>query len=254
MKNQGILHSKHAGNALIIILVVIILLAALTMTLTRTSSKTSSNLGGEEARILAGKIMRQAQSVETAVQKLKNLNGCGENQISFENTGGSSRAYVNASSPADKHCHVYDMAGAGLAYSRADPGFLDTDQSALTDYGHWVFSAQQCVLEVGTGTTAAPCTAGNTELLLSLPHIRKDICLAINDLVGISNASGEPPLEDFDDAATGFDGTYAASVSDPELGEGASGVNLIRHASGCLKDSAGVWTNSYIFYHAILVR
>ncbi len=254
MKNQGILRSKQAGNALILILVVIVLLAALTMTLTRTSSKTSGSLGGEEARIAAGKIMRQAQTVEAAIQKLKNLNSCGENQISFENTGGSSRAYVNTSSPTDKSCHVYDIGGAGLAYSRPDPGVLDTTKSALTDYGHWVFSAQQCVLEVGTGTGAAPCTVGNTELLLSLPHIREDICLAINDLLGITNTGGTPPLEDFDDDATGFDGTYAASVSDPEIGEGASGVNLVKHASGCLKDNAGVWNGSYIFYHTILAR
>ncbi|MBP9049983.1 MAG: hypothetical protein KBF91_02045, partial [Alphaproteobacteria bacterium] len=99
-----------------------------------------------------------------------------------------------------------------------------------------------------------PCTAGNSELLLSLPHLREDICLAINDLLGITNPSGVPPQEDFDDDATGFDGTYAVGVSDPEIGEGASGVNLVRHASGCLKDNAGVWNGSYIFYHAILVR
>lgn len=244
--SQKMVHER--GNALIIILVVIALLAALTVTITRLSAKSSGNLSAEQARIQAENMMRTAQTYETAVQKLVNINRCSENELNFDNTL-TTVSYTNPNAFPDKHCDIFDVSGAGLKYESPNPAFLDSGESAKSEYGEWVFNSTQCVLEVGTGDTT--CNDTNVELMVILPHIKKEICVEINNLNGITNPTGNPPNED--QQGTTFIGTFTADA-DPEIGEGATGTNLIRHTTGCYQDSGGLWLNSYIFYHVILVR
>jgi hypothetical protein len=243
---------RQSGNALIYTLIVIVLLAILGVVLTRGASKSAGNLSDEQARMSAERIMRSAQSFEGGVQKLMQLNACGENDLSFENPS-SSRPYTNATAPTDKRCHMFNAAGAGLSYSKPDQTALDISNAAKSDYGHWTFSSGQCVLEVGTGD-AAPCTDAQVELMAVFPHISREVCLQINLLLGVTNPAGEPPQEDFDDGAVGFDGTFNAIAGDVELGDTGTGTNLVGFKSGCLYDNAGVWSGSYVFYDALIER
>ncbi len=253
MKNQEI-HTKSSyqgGNALVIILITIALLVGLTMMVTRLSSKSSGNISSEQARMMAESIMRTAQTYEGAVQRLININRCSENELNFDNTI-TTLNYDNTDAPADGRCDFYNVAGAGLAYTPPNTDFLDTTQSAKSQYGEWTFYGAQCILEVGDGETT--CDKTETELMINLPHIRRDICIEINNLNGIANPSGEPPTEDHGHNNLGFTGDYAVAGGDPEIGEGVSGVELIRHTTGCFEDSGGSWAGSYIFYHVILSR
>jgi type II secretory pathway pseudopilin PulG len=242
---------EQAGNALIYTLIVIVLLAALGVVLTRSASKSTGNLSAEHARMSAERLMRSAQSLEGAVQKIMQVNGCGENEISFENS--SMAAYVNANSPTDKRCHVFSAAGAGLSYSAPDANALDISHSAQVGYGLWVIHSQQCILEIGTGDSV-PCTAGQSELIASVLYVSKQVCIEINNLAGITNPAGDPPQEDFDHDGAAFIGTFEASVGDPEIGDTGTGTNLVGKKSGCLLDTAGVNSGSYIFYYALLER
>ncbi|HRK97728.1 MAG TPA: hypothetical protein PLE43_04525 [Alphaproteobacteria bacterium] len=257
MKNQVIppkssCQSGHqGGNALIIILVTIALLVGLTLMITRLSSKTTGNINSEQARMMAESIMRTAQTYEGSVQRLMNVNRCSENELNFDNTE-TVVSYDNTGAPSNGRCDLYGVEGAGLSYTPPNPDFLDPSRSAKTQYGEWAFYGTQCILEVGDGDTT--CGDAEIDLMMNLPHIRRDICIEINNLNGITNPSGEPPTEEHNNSGLGFKGAYSVGTGDPEIGEGVSGAELIRHTTGCFKDNAGSWSGSYIFYHVLLVR
>ncbi len=250
MKNQDIrTESSHqAGNALFIVLISIALLVGLTMMVTRLSSKSSDNISTEQAKLLGERIMRAAQTYETAVQKLVNANQCSENQLNFANTS-TTIDYTNSAAPPDKRCDFFNAAGAGLVYEAPDESLLDPANSAKSDYGDWVLGSDQCILEVGTGVSS--CTdKSESELILMMPHIRQDICLEINKLKSIPEYSGDAPTDDIEGA--GFTGSFSSSSG--EIGASASSADLIRKTTGCILDTSGAWNGSYVFYHVILAR
>lgn len=240
------------GNAFIVILVAIVLLAALTAFLMRSSSRSLDQMAPENARLVASKLLNQSQSYETAIRKLTAVNGCSENQLNFDNTQ-TSRSYTNASAPSNKNCDLFSYEGAGLAYSAPDSAVLDPLKSAESDFGDWVFMGVHCILEVGGGDTTGACTEPDLELLAIVPHVNHEVCLQINNLSGITNTASEPPEEDFDETGSEFVGDFTLAT-DPEIGEGATGTNLIRHTAGCFEDTSGTWSGNYIFYKVLLAR
>jgi hypothetical protein len=247
--NNGDYFYKNQGNAIVIILVMIALIAALTSVAMRTSSR-NSNMDGETARIQAENIMRQAKNLESGIIKLTTVNRCSENEISFENTI-TTRSYTNASAPTNKRCHVYDLAGSGQSYTAVNEAVLDGSKNTRSDYGEWVFTGTHCVLEIGSNDDST-CTDSELALVSIIPHINLQTCLAINNLNGITNPSGLPPIEVYDETATEFIGSFATST-DPEIGE-LTGTELIGHTTGCFENSSGSWNDSYIFYHVLLAR
>lgn len=251
-------HPKYAvnpqnnrGNALIIILVMIALIAALTAVTMRSSNRSSSNMDKETARIQAEKLMRQAKGLETGITQLMTINRCSENDINFLNTI-TTRVYTNTHSPTDKKCDLFNLEGAGLAYTNPNDSIFDSSFASDTDYGQWVFTATHCVLGLGSDDNDT-CDDKEVALMAIVPNINLAVCLQINELNDIENTAGSPPSESFDSTTDTFDGTFEAG-SDPELGEGTSGVNLVKHATGCFQGTSGGWANRYIFYHSLLLR
>lgn len=260
MKNQAFLknilsYRAHpypqntvAGNALFIILVVIILLAALTFTLSRMNAKSSGNISAEQAQMMAEHIMRAAFSYDTAIGNLISGHHCSENELNFKNNF-TTQSYDNTNAPADGRCDLYNPAGAGLLYKAPDENDLDSDKVASAHYGDWVFNASQCV--IGIGDEQGTCTDDSeADLLIILPYLRRDVCLAINRLQHIDLYSNDAPEEDL--TGLGFVGNF--SNTDGAVGDVASGENLVKKTTGCLKDSGGDWGGSYVFYHVIFTR
>lgn len=239
------------GNALVIILVMISLIAALTAVSMRSSNRGASNMDQETARMQAEKLMRQAKSFESGVVQMVTANQCSENEINFLNST-TTRVYTNPNSPTNHKCDLFSLEGSGLAYANPNAVIFDTNFSADSDFGQWVFTASHCILELGSDDNDT-CEDEEVALMAIVPHINLAVCLRINDLNGIQNTGGAPPTESFDSTTPTFDGTLTAA-SDPELGEGATGTNLIKHATGCFQNTSGSWANSYIFYHALIIR
>ena len=250
-RKYAVKSKNNQGNALVVILVLIALIAALTAVTMRSSNRSSSNMDKETARIQAERIMRQAKGFESSVSQLVTVNQCSENDINFVNSI-TVRIYTNANSPVSKKCDVFSMEGAGLAYANPNSVALDSSFSSDTDFGQWIFTASHCVLGLGSDDNDT-CNDNELALMAIVPHVTLPICLQINELNGIDNTGGVPPTENFDDTTNSFIGKFEAS-SDPELGEGTSGVNLAKHATGCFQDTSGSWANSYIFYHILLER
>lgn len=249
--NKAVIFKNNGGNALVIILVLIALLAALTAVTMRSSNRSSGNMDVETARVQGEKLMRQAKSFENGISQMMAANQCGENEVSFANTI-ISRDYTNPNSPTSKKCNLFAMEGAGLSYNNPNSVVLDASLSTRSDFGEWVFTGSHCVLKIGSDDDDT-CIDTEVALISIVPHVNLTTCIQINNLNNITNPSGSPPEESFDETALEFVGTYTA-ITDPELGETASGLPLIGHTTGCFKNTTGSWTNSYVFYHVLNAR
>ena len=276
MKNQGFINQKPqfkaSGNAFVIILIVIALLGALTVTVTRMGD-TQDDVSQEEAQVIASKVLRQAQTMASAVESLRS-NGCSINGLSFENN--KAAGYSNAQSPADKSCWLFDAAGAGLTFP--------TPPSKSNNGSNWHIGRNFSVIGVGperetsNGTTTGTCTASLNcqDLVAVLPLVDAKVCQAINLLTGVTSSYATPV------PAAGFSMNLRYKFSAPSTSPDASNFSLIQQGTfpiyspatpvttgafydkkaGCINspyyydESATLinTTNSYFFYQVLAER
>ncbi|MCB1783915.1 MAG: hypothetical protein KDI13_07950 [Alphaproteobacteria bacterium] len=241
---------NERGNALFFILIAVALLGLLTATLTRNSSTVDQAGDFEQTRISASKILNTAKSIENAVQELQSR-GCSENDISFENTTVS--GYTNAGSPSDGSCSVFETNGTGLTYQTPKTGWLDTSKSAQSNYGEWVFTANNYVVGVGTGTdTSGDATPSNKDLIVILPYISSTLCAAVNDLVGVTNPSGAPPTNV---TTSGLTPKYTGTFSAGDHIKDTSGTDALNgKESGCFEGGGIPASGTYHFYQVLIAR
>lgn len=227
---------NESGNVLFYILIAVVLFAALNFAVGRM------NRGGPETnaelrQVQASEILQYARALQTAVRAMK-INGIEDAAFSFETPALGGYNYASCGDA----CKVFAGDGGGMSYAApiaAD--WLDSGQSAGANYGAWVFSGNNDVVNVGT---AAP------DLLLILPWVRRDICLTVNTMLGITNPGGEPPADNGNaDISTKFQGTYAAAQSigggDPEI-EG--------QRAGCFEGGGAPAAGSYHFFQVLIAR
>ena len=105
--------NQSSGNVFFIILIAVGLLAAITISISRSGSNVEQSGNVEQNRIQASQIQRYARAIEAAIQRLT-LDGCSENEISFENNVDPN--YTNPRSPANQSCHIFEPEGAGLEF------------------------------------------------------------------------------------------------------------------------------------------
>lgn len=106
-----------AGNALFLILIAVALFAALSYAIT-SSDRGGGNISREQSRLLAGQIVQFGSLIEAAIQRMKLVNGCRDEMISFDEGGAllGYGSYENPFSPADYSCHVFRPEGGNVTY------------------------------------------------------------------------------------------------------------------------------------------
>lgn len=97
------------GNALFLILIAVALFAALSYAITQ-SGRGGASIDKEKAKLDTAVSQLCTAHVQDAVMKLKVIGQCTTDQISYELSDGTN---ANPNAPEDKHCHVFDAAGAG---------------------------------------------------------------------------------------------------------------------------------------------
>ncbi len=239
--------SGQTGNALWFILVAIALLAALTLTLTRNSSKMSSNLGDEKTRVVAEQVLRSFNSTRDGVERLINVNGCSESEISFEYTGTVGTTYANSNSSTDKRCWLYNKAGAGLTPS-------DMPTGVKVAGGPWIFTGSNAVSGVGPeSATETTCSAKCAELMILASGVTKEFCTQYNLLVNV--ASGAIPNASNAPSTTVFTGTFDEGTTASHLiktGSGDKTTGLYNVKTACV--GVGGLSPTYHLYYVLLQR
>ncbi len=245
--------NKQSGNVLFMILIAIFLLGGLTVLMSRTSGTSDDTGGAEQVSIQASELFKYASGLQAAVQSLASQQGCSENEISFYYASepfGSPADYTNPNSTAS--CEVFGAQGAGLTY-KTIPAAWRTITGNYAARSH--FASGQCVNGIGTGS-GTTCSTATTELRFIALGLTKELCLAINNRLGITNPSGNPPEDE--DYVAPFVGTYTPGntgltgvIGDDST---ASAVPLKGKKAGCLMDTAGSTSGQYFFYHVLLAR
>jgi hypothetical protein len=234
-KNQGITRDSllcERGSVLLWILIAVALFGALSFMLNKGNRAGIGQVSQEKATLAATEILDYGQALRRVVQELQ-INGCEDDEISFENTTVS--AYINAKAPTDESCHVFAYNGGGLNYTNADDTWFDDTYNTAPyndgiNYGRHIFSGNLPI--EGIGTTAA-------DLRYVLNFVRPEVCMAINDKLGVDNPGGAPPVDGVGTATTSyiFAGNYGAPIADVIGDDG--GHDLAGKPIFCRVGSAG---------------
>lgn len=234
--------NNENGSIIFWILIMIALLAALYYTFSNGFRAGENQLSKEKVDLYATEILDYAQSIKQAVQTLQ-INGCDETEISFENNI-SSDSYVNPNAPSDKSCHVFNPNGGGLTYITPNKNYLNNNYSAITlsggMYGDYRFNGKKTIDQIGST---------EPELIFIANFINKDVCMKINDKMGVSNNSEDAPDDTVSTSGGPFSGTYGTPLADP-LGDDVNGY-LTGKTTACWKNSSN---NVYQFYQVLIVR
>lgn len=244
IENRKKENSKEKGSAIIYILVAVALLGALSFAVSKGSRTNTSTLSDQQAKIAANEIISYGNTVAKAVGTLR-LRGCTDIQISFENP--LYTVYTNPSAPADKSCHVFDLAGGKVSYQAPDEDWLDSSKSAVAEYGNLIVN--------GDNKVSGIADAAEEELVAIISALSQKICLEINNKLGVSNPGDVPPTDTNGiTEGTKFVGTYGASSS--TIGDaGTSSTALLGKTSGCVHETAGCsGTDCYHFYQVLIAR
>lgn len=173
----------ESGNVLIFILIGIFLLGGLTVLLTRTGTDTEETGSNEQATVAATRILRATSGMKSAVHQMLSR-GCSESGLSFETPEWP--RYANTSAPSDKSCHLFDPKGGAIDYQFLPESYINTAYSAAPYYGYWVFMGRICIDNIGPygGDDCKTSVENPNELLVVASFVRKDICMALNRILG----------------------------------------------------------------------
>jgi hypothetical protein len=241
--------NKESGNVLFYILIAVALLAALSYAIAYGSRIAVQNLDEDRLRLLASEVIGYSDNIATAVSQLR-LRGFDPSEISFETPQTAANDYINTNC-ADNTCLIFHPAGAGLLWNFAPSQALDTIHSAETDYEWWSFSAHYDVKEVGTNCAGDSCK----DLVLYLNYLRRDVCIQINEFLGINNPGDLPPEEDggLDPMNNHFKGTFS-NLAGEVTGKNAEDLAALNtQKAACVSHTTPV-NPTYIFYQVLVPR
>ena len=231
----------ESGNVIIWILLTIALLAALTFTFTQSSRTSTTMLTEEIADSMARHLLSFSNDVKQAVRRLR-LRGCDETEISFENSILGFN-YTNPNSPSDNSCHVFDINGGGLQVPTLPETIFDLTHNNLSATynvaGVFYFRGNTLITDLKTA---------NPELLFYAPYINRDVCFAINDLLG----TAEPDPGNLEAGSSNpnpfFVGDYTLAAGDNEYGDQNSALADVKSTCFISNDS------DYFFYTVLIPR
>lgn len=241
----------ESGGALVYIFIGVILFGALAFSFAkgiRTSG--TGDIDEKTAKLVATDLIGYANTVASAVSRLQ-TDGCSETEISFENPYVA--GYTNPNAPVDKHCHVFDPAGGNVQHLSIDTDWLDSAYSASTIYGDfYVPTGKTCIYGVGTGDHISGCASPSTaDIFIVFPYIKREICLEIDKMLGITLSSGSPP-KDGNNAWLPANQKFTGSFSNI-----ATTLNLTQNRgrnSVCFVGDVHPQANTYHFYTVLIAR
>jgi hypothetical protein len=254
---------KVKGNVLFLILIAVALFAALSYAITSSSRSGGDAISKDKAKIAASEIIQYATSIESAITRLRTINGCQVNQISFVNpiTAGS---YTNNKAPTDKSCHVFAPEGGNQYYwqpindSFLDANALNKDGTPNSHYGKIYFLDDFQVVDVGTTCEAAECV----DMIFIMSALKPEICIEINNKLGIQkHPSLLAPYDGFTNygftsglSSNLVNGNYSYINIGAFIGDGLSDPYFTGKYNGCFDQTDGSNWHQYTYYHVLIAR
>lgn len=240
----------ESGNVMIYIFLGIALFAALSFAVANIMRSGTGDPKREVMALYSSDVIQYGDGLKRAVQAM-HIRGLADDEISFE----SPKLNLNYAHPVSApnqcttdSCRVFQPAGGGVSYMKPLERWLDAAGAADTLYGDWFFPGEVCVEDAGMG--GAGCESDgedNEDLVAVLPWIRRELCIDINNKLGITNPGGNPPVAGGAAWGSGnarFLGTFAEEAIIARGGQTA----------GCLQGAGIPPSNSYFYYKVLLAR
>ena len=237
--------APESGSVLIYILMAVALFGALSFAVANIMRSGGGDPNREAMNLQSTDVLQYGDALKRSVQGMR-IRSAEDSQISFETP--LLPGYAPHTSCTTNPCRVFHPAGGGISYMPPPATWLDLTGSTQPLYGHWFFPANVCVEAVGTGTASCNTdTEDNEELVVILPWVKRQLCIQINERLGILNPGGEPPVATgaaWSGANTKFTGTFADGTVIARAGASA----------GCLRGNSTPPSNSYFYYKVLLAR
>lgn len=242
----------HEGNVLFIILLAVVLFAGLNFTVLKSQRSTSETGSVEQYSAHASKIIRFGADVKRATDLIISR-GESESDLRYAHPDANAAYGTYGTTPETE---IFHPSGGGAAYYKPNPKWLDDAYSAQTGYGEWVVTGDNSVAGVGTPTqnTCSSTPAADrdkcAELVLFLPYVKRELCIAINMLLNDGDETTTPRKDDSNMNFNRFAGTF-------------NYINRIRAGSGlqfrgihtyCIQGDSSPAADTYHFYQVLLAR
>ena len=245
---------NEQGSVLLWILVAVVLLAGLTAAMNQGSRTSTGMVDGQQARLVATEIISYGDSIAQGVQRLQ-LKGCSEQEIDFSDHRGTSKQvngeeqeYNNPHKRDDGSCGLFHTNGAGVAPILLSAGYISP---SLVD-GNWMhpqssWFVQHAVKGVGTDGL----DGSGTDLVVIIGRLQKLVCIEINNVLGVNNPSGEPPLRAATASVGGddFEGVFSSVAN--LVGDGSPAV--VGKNAFCAQTLSPSSGEDQFVYHRVLI-
>ena len=229
--------SSQSGNILFLILIAVALFAALSFAVTKSTRSGSSSTDREQQKLLISELFQYSSGLVTAIIRME---ATGVNETRFCFFTGSNDASYNFSGCTDNEHRVFHPEGGGISYREPMEG--------LNDGTDWEFSGRPRVFGQGVIT--------DRDLILVLRGMNQNICLQINESIGINNIPTDSGNLDYDP----FDGSYTTGGTDSVNGcdpdcalndIASSPFGAIAAHYGCFEEGD---TNDLIYFYTLKAR
>lgn len=193
----GEIKGRENGSVIIWILAAIVLLAGLTAAMNQGGRSSSTTLTDQQARLHASEIIQYGNSVKQAVHRLQ-LSGISETGLGFDNEVFRNGATNNLFHPpghnsncTDERCRIFSPGMGGISPRIvSDEATTPYQGSGITPLLTWGHPGHWSVIWVSLPGVGVD---DQRELILRVQGLKRQVCLAINDMVGVPNTGQEPP-------------------------------------------------------------
>ena len=244
--------TQQRGIAIGPILAVVAILAVLASAIAAGSGSFNGDTSAVKLKAQATAILGYVDEVQIGVSRV--LSRCPDTQISLANSVDSGYA-ENPLAPTDKSCHVFDVNGGGILFKEPHP---DVDLTGVPEViRHYFIHTRSQIIGFGKYIPDVQADNSGNELIIMLPGITRELCLKINDIVGVKMESGDVPTYSTNYAHKVWN-YWSVQSNGYGMACGHSGENYGK-INCCIKVSdntfdARIPIGSYVFFHVLHVR
>lgn len=228
----------QSGSVLFFILIAVALFAALSFVVANMLRGGEHGANRDTSRLAATELVEYSNTVRNAIRTM-HIAGTAPESLCFDNANWGDNLYA-ADSCSDNATRLFDPAGGGVAWQGPSRN--------VNDGSPWLFTGVNGIEAIGSSCAAESCA----DLKMILPGVKREVCIMANELAGIPNPNGEPPVDAGYDT-TPFTGSFAATGTG-NIGDETTSAGLSSQATGCFRATTGTGAGHYHFYRVLVSR
>lgn len=184
--------SHQSGSAIVLILVAVAMFAALSFAVMRGGAGSTQALTDQQALLAAQEMISFSSTMQKTIHTMR-LRGVNETQFDFSNDVYKTLHEIPITLPngscTNDICKVFDVNGGAITPFVTASNALILPPSGPNTHkpGHAGF----WVLKVGGIGSELP------DLLMINAFLKKEVCIKINELLGVENPAGAPPVDSY---------------------------------------------------------